>query len=76
MKEAQQFSAGKRCKRHVRPGRDDRIARLLVLHAASQVQGAIDRPIRDLSSEKIPAPSTRVPGYFRRAPSGQIPSST
>ena len=45
--EAQYEVLGNDAKRHVRPARDDRNARLLVLRAAQRLPAFIDRPVRD-----------------------------
>ncbi len=34
-------------KRHARPGRDDRNARLLVSHGPQRLPALVDRPVRD-----------------------------
>jgi hypothetical protein len=47
MKVAQYEVLGNDAKGVIRPGRDDRNARLLVSHAAQQLPAFLDRPVRD-----------------------------
>jgi hypothetical protein len=47
VKVAQYEVLGNDAKRQVRPVRDDRNVRLLVLHAAQRLPTLVDRPIRD-----------------------------
>ena len=47
VKVAQYEVLGNEAKRHVRPVRDDRNARLLVSHAAQRLPAFVDRPVRD-----------------------------
>jgi len=55
--------------------RDDRNARLLVLHAAQRLPAFVDRPVRDGCSLKT-LTQHFVLGYFHRVPLGQSPHRT
>jgi hypothetical protein len=55
--EAQYEVLGKWSKKHVRPVRDDRNARLLIFYATWRTQAAIDRPVRDVSLLKKREPA-------------------
>ena len=66
---AQYEVLGKWSKRHVRPVRGDRNARLLVFYATWRTQAAIDRPVRDVSLLKKRDPALRT-GLTIRYPFG------
>ncbi len=68
---AQYEVLGKWSKRHVRPVRGDRNARLLVFYATWRTQAAIDRPVRDVSLLKKRDPALRT-GLLSDIPSGLI----
>jgi|SRR5580704_13336314 hypothetical protein len=71
LKVAQYEVLGNEAKRHGRPARDDRNARLLVSHAAQRLPAFVDRPARDGYCLRT-LTQHFVLGYFRQVPAGLI----